>query len=182
MAGCLFAFGQQSCRFLVNKCPSMFLPCAGRVDAWRDHLVAKQPEGVIYATGPPASRSGDRIPRVERLGSWVCQGRTIIRLSGSFVFRALLQEERGRRAVFQPSVCLAPRAHRGRKGLMRNFALVLRLAAAGALAAGALAAATDPPPPWAFPVNPPGWQRWSGDDTVMHVPGSSAAYTWKQVM
>ena len=65
---------------------------------------------------------------------------------------------------------------------MRNFALVLRLAAAGALAAGALAAATDPPPPWAFPVNPPGWQRWSGDDTVMHVPGSSAAYTWKQVM
>ena len=65
---------------------------------------------------------------------------------------------------------------------MRHVAAIFGFVVAAGVAAGTLVAAGDPPPPWAFPVNPPGWRRWNGDNTVMHVPGGTAAYTWKQVM
>ena len=63
---------------------------------------------------------------------------------------------------------------------MRNFGGILLLAVT-AVAAGALFAATiTPPPPWAFPVNPPGTPPKNDDVTPKHVPGSSVALTIDQ--
>jgi cytochrome c553 len=55
------------------------------------------------------------------------------------------------------------------------------LALACAIAAPALAVAADPPPPWAYPVNPPGTQPAPDDGAERHVPGSSGAFTLTQI-
>ncbi len=63
---------------------------------------------------------------------------------------------------------------------MKNVGGILLLAVT-AVAAGALFAATiTPPPPWAFPVNPPGTAPKNDDVTPKHVPGSSVALTIDQ--
>jgi cytochrome c553 len=64
---------------------------------------------------------------------------------------------------------------------MRNFVGVRTLAFVTAIAAGALAGAADPPPPWAFAVNPPGTQPAPDDGTVWHVPASTAGFTRTQL-
>jgi cytochrome c553 len=49
------------------------------------------------------------------------------------------------------------------------------------VAASALFAATmTPPPPWAFPINPPAPPAANGDSSLKHVPGSSVALTVDQ--
>lgn len=63
---------------------------------------------------------------------------------------------------------------------MKKSLCVLTVAMAAVLGVGA-SAPTGDLPPWAFPVNPPGYQRTSGDNTVMHVPGSAETFTMKQV-
>ena len=39
----------------------------------------------------------------------------------------------------------------------------------------------DSPPPWAYPVNPPGFQRTPDDGSIRRVPNSTAGYTLTQV-
>jgi cytochrome c553 len=41
--------------------------------------------------------------------------------------------------------------------------------------------AADPPPAWAYPVNPPGFKPAADDGTPRRVPGSDVAYTLSQV-
>ena len=64
---------------------------------------------------------------------------------------------------------------------MRNVTGVLRLGFVTVVAACALAHAADPPPPWAYPVNPPGAQPAPDDGTLRHVPSSSGAFTLTQI-
>ena len=59
-------------------------------------------------------------------------------------------------------------------GSMSKLARVLALASAAVVVVGAPVRAADPPPPWAFAVNPPGTQPAPDDGTLKHVPGSSA--------
>jgi cytochrome c553 len=47
--------------------------------------------------------------------------------------------------------------------------------------ASAPTASYEPPPPWAYPANPPGFKPSPDDGTVRRVPGSSAGYTLTQV-
>ncbi len=49
------------------------------------------------------------------------------------------------------------------------------------LAAGLAQAQVDAPPPWAFPVAPPGTRPPATTDEVATLPGSSASFTLKQV-
>ena len=64
---------------------------------------------------------------------------------------------------------------------MRNYAGFLPFAFAATMTAGALVAA-EPPPPWAFAVNPPGGATPAADDgTAKHVPDSTAAFTLKEI-
>ena len=46
---------------------------------------------------------------------------------------------------------------------------------------GVAARAQEAPPPWAYPVNPPGFQRAPDDGSIRRVPNSSAGYTLTQV-
>ncbi|HTT41015.1 MAG TPA: hypothetical protein VMH32_25440 [Burkholderiales bacterium] len=64
---------------------------------------------------------------------------------------------------------------------MRSFVRVLPLALMAAIVAAAVAGAADAPPPWAYPVNPPGIQPAPDDGTLKHVPGSDAAFTLTQI-
>ncbi|MHC4044100.1 c-type cytochrome [Bradyrhizobium sp. 23AC] len=48
-------------------------------------------------------------------------------------------------------------------------------------AAGARAQIQEGPPAWAYPVNPPNFQRTPDDGTVRHVPDSAAGFTLTQV-
>jgi cytochrome c553 len=48
-------------------------------------------------------------------------------------------------------------------------------------AAGAPAQSQDGPPPWAYPVNPPNFQRAPDNGTIRRVPDSAAAFTLTQV-
>jgi cytochrome c553 len=58
----------------------------------------------------------------------------------------------------------------------------LPLAFLGAMTAGALVAAAETLPPWAFAVNPPGAAKAAADDgTAKHVPDSTAAFTLKEI-
>jgi cytochrome c553 len=52
---------------------------------------------------------------------------------------------------------------------------------AGVLSLGAGLCAAQTPPPWAYPVNPPGFKPKPDDGTPRHVPGSSASYTLTQL-
>jgi cytochrome c553 len=49
------------------------------------------------------------------------------------------------------------------------------------LAAGTPAESQDGPPAWAFPVNPPNFQRAPDDGTIRRVPDSTAGFTLTQV-
>lgn len=49
------------------------------------------------------------------------------------------------------------------------------------LACSAPAAASDAPPAWAYPVNPPGFKPAPDDGAARRVPGSDATYTLSQV-
>ena len=60
---------------------------------------------------------------------------------------------------------------------MRNFIAMLMLACL----TGTVAGADNPPPPWAFAVNPPGTQPPPDDGTLKRVPGSSVAFTLTQI-
>ena len=51
----------------------------------------------------------------------------------------------------------------------------------GALMTTAAAGAADPPPAWAYPVNPPNLQAPADDGTLHRVPGSREAWTWTQI-
>jgi len=64
---------------------------------------------------------------------------------------------------------------------MRSFVRILPLALMAAIVAAAVAGAADAPPPWAYPVNPPGTQPAPDDGTLKHVPGSDAAFTLTQI-
>jgi cytochrome c553 len=65
---------------------------------------------------------------------------------------------------------------------MRNYAGILPFAFLAAMTAGALVAAAEPPPPWAFAVNPPAGAKAADDDgSAKHVPGSTAAFTLKEI-
>lgn len=64
--------------------------------------------------------------------------------------------------------------------IMKNSLCVLALGVAALFGIGALAP-TDDLPPWAYPVNPPGYRRTSGDGTIEHVPGSAETLTLQQV-
>ena len=43
------------------------------------------------------------------------------------------------------------------------------------------AAGAEPPPAWAYPVNPPGFVPRPDDGVLRHVPGSSASYSLTQL-
>jgi len=64
---------------------------------------------------------------------------------------------------------------------MRDYAGFLPFAFVATMTAGAFVAAAEPPPPWAFAVNPPGAQPAPDDGTAKHVPGSTAAFTLKEI-
>lgn len=63
---------------------------------------------------------------------------------------------------------------------MKNFICILTVGMAALVGMGALAP-TENLPSWAYPVNPPGYRRTGGDDTIEHVPGSVVTFTLKQV-
>lgn len=64
---------------------------------------------------------------------------------------------------------------------MRNVVRVLTLGCATVIVAGALAGAADIPPPWAYPVNPPGAQPAPDDGMSRHVPDSTVGFTLTQI-
>jgi hypothetical protein len=55
------------------------------------------------------------------------------------------------------------------------------LSLASLAAAGAPAQSQDGPPAWAYPVNPPNFQRAPDDGTIRRVPDSAAGFTLTQV-
>jgi cytochrome c553 len=59
---------------------------------------------------------------------------------------------------------------------MRNW-----LAASLLVLAPLVAMAAEAPPEWAYPAAPPGFQPPPGDEQAKHVPGSSKAYTEKEI-
>jgi cytochrome c553 len=64
---------------------------------------------------------------------------------------------------------------------MRTAVGALALASVTVIAATALAVAADPPPPWAYPVNPPGTQPVPDDSILRHVPDSTVAFSLTQI-
>lgn len=50
-----------------------------------------------------------------------------------------------------------------------------------AVSAGTFAQGAEPPPEWAYPVNPPGLKPSPDDGAIRRVPGSTAGYTLTQV-
>ena len=56
-----------------------------------------------------------------------------------------------------------------------------RIAAAMLLTAMPSAMAADPPPPWAYPVNPPGLQTPPDDGTRHTLPGTDRRFTWTEL-
>ena len=64
---------------------------------------------------------------------------------------------------------------------MRAGRALLLLPLAAAFAAIAPAQAQEPPPPWAYPVNPPDLKQPPDDGTPRRVPGSDVTYTLTQV-
>ena len=64
---------------------------------------------------------------------------------------------------------------------MKSCHALLLLPLAGAFAAMAPAQSQEPPPAWAYPVNPPDLKPPVDDGALRRVPGSSAAFTLTQV-
>lgn len=56
-----------------------------------------------------------------------------------------------------------------------------RLVACALLLIACMTAAAEPPPPWAYPVNPPGMQPPADDGVPRHVPDSNAAFTLTRI-
>lgn len=64
---------------------------------------------------------------------------------------------------------------------MRFSTVLLAFATASVATAGALAQGQDGPPEWAYPANPPNFQRAPDDGTIRRVPDSAAGLTLTQV-
>lgn len=64
---------------------------------------------------------------------------------------------------------------------MRTSIALLVLSLASVAAAGTAAQSQDSPPAWAYPVNPPNFQRAPDDGTIRRVPDSAAGFTLTQV-
>jgi cytochrome c553 len=64
---------------------------------------------------------------------------------------------------------------------MRISTALSALSLASLAAAGAPAQSQDGPPAWAYPVNPPNFQRALDDGTIRRVPDSAAGFTLTQV-
>jgi cytochrome c553 len=64
---------------------------------------------------------------------------------------------------------------------MKISAAVVAVALASLAAAGLPAQSQDGPPPWAYPVNPPNFQRAPDDGSIRRVPNSAAGFTLTQV-
>lgn len=64
---------------------------------------------------------------------------------------------------------------------MRFSTVLLAFATASVATAGALAQGQDGPPEWAYPANPPNFQRAPDDGTIRRVPDSAAGFTLTQV-
>lgn len=64
---------------------------------------------------------------------------------------------------------------------MKNMACRLTTLVFAAAAAGLPAGAAEVPPPWAYPVNPPGIQPAPDDGSQRQVPGSSRTFTLTQI-
>lgn len=64
---------------------------------------------------------------------------------------------------------------------MRFSTALLACSMASLAAAGVPAQSQDGPPAWAYPVNPPNFQRTPDDGTIRRVPDSAAGFTLTQV-
>ena len=64
---------------------------------------------------------------------------------------------------------------------MRISTALLTLSLVSLAAAGAPAQSQDGPPAWAYPVNPPNFQRAPDDGTIRRVPDSAAGFTLTQL-
>jgi cytochrome c553 len=64
---------------------------------------------------------------------------------------------------------------------MKALVAAIVLGIAPVLFGSSQASAAEPPPPWAYPVNPPGTQPAPDDGALRHVPGSNAAFTLTQI-
>lgn len=64
---------------------------------------------------------------------------------------------------------------------MRFSTVLLAFATASVATAGALAQGQDGPPEWAYPANPPNFQRAPDGGTIRRVPDSAAGFTLTQV-
>jgi cytochrome c553 len=64
---------------------------------------------------------------------------------------------------------------------MRMPIALLALSLASLVAAGTAAQSQDSPPAWAYPVNPPNFQRAPDDGTIRRVPNSAEGFTLTQV-
>jgi cytochrome c553 len=64
---------------------------------------------------------------------------------------------------------------------MKTIAARLTLSFCALTIGAATARSQDGPPPWAYPVNPPGFQRTPDDGSIRRVPNSNAGYTLTQV-
>src|SRR5579864_9201808 len=63
---------------------------------------------------------------------------------------------------------------------MKNLRGILLLGLAAAAAGAIFAATMTPPPPWAYPVNPPSDTTEKDDGSLKHVPGSNLGLTLDQ--
>src|SRR5690242_11072096 len=64
---------------------------------------------------------------------------------------------------------------------VKSLAARLLLSSFVLIGGGAAAHTQDGPPAWAYPVNPPNFQRAPDDGSIRRVPGSTAAFTLTQV-
>ena len=64
---------------------------------------------------------------------------------------------------------------------MKVSTALLLLSMASLAAEGVHAQSQDGPPAWAYPANPPNFQRTPDDGTIRHVPDSTAGFTLTQV-
>jgi hypothetical protein len=64
---------------------------------------------------------------------------------------------------------------------MRIPTVLSALALVSLAAAGTPAQSQDGPPAWAYPVNPPNFQRAPDDGTIRRVPDSAAGFTLTRV-
>src|SRR5512140_3057726 len=66
-------------------------------------------------------------------------------------------------------------------GEMRKSSVTLAAVFLAFFLAGTIAEAAEPPPQWAYPVNPPGSKPAPDDGTQRRLPGSSVSFTMTQL-